>query len=36
MPDAQAVAIIRALDPLQVHRKELRPADNERWFPLAA
>jgi glutaconate CoA-transferase subunit B len=36
MPDAQAVAIIRALDPLQVHRKELRPADNERRFPLAA
>jgi glutaconate CoA-transferase subunit B len=36
LPDAQAVAIIRALDPLQVHRKELRPADNERRFPLAA
>ena len=36
MPNAQAVAIIRALDPLQVHRKELRPADNERRFPLAA
>ena len=35
LPDAQAVAIIRALDPLQVHRKELRPADNERRFPLA-
>lgn len=36
LPDARAVAIIRALDPLQVHRKELRPADNERRFPLAA
>ncbi len=36
LPDAQAVAIIRALDPLQVHRKELRPADNARRFPLAA
>ena len=36
LPDARAVAIIRALDPLQVHRKELRPTDNERRFPLAA
>jgi glutaconate CoA-transferase subunit B len=36
MPDAKAVAIIRALDPLFVHRKELRPADNERRFPLVA
>ena len=35
LPDAQAVALIRRLDPLGVHRKELRAADQERRFALA-
>ena len=35
LPDAQAVALIRQLDPLGIHRKELRPADHERRFALA-
>ena len=34
LPDAAAVALIRALDPLNVHRKELRAQDHERRFPL--
>jgi glutaconate CoA-transferase subunit B len=34
LPDAEAVAIVRGLDPLGVHRKELSPADRERRFPL--
>ncbi|HMM72682.1 MAG TPA: hypothetical protein PKC22_10790 [Rhodocyclaceae bacterium] len=35
LPDAEAVALIRRLDPLGVHRKELRAADLERRFALA-
>jgi glutaconate CoA-transferase subunit B len=35
LPDAEAVALIRRLDPLGVHRKELRAADQERRFALA-
>lgn len=35
LPDAHAVALIRQLDPLGVHRKELRAADQERRFALA-
>lgn len=36
LPDAEAVALIRRLDPLGVHSKELRAADQERRFALAA
>jgi len=35
LPDAEAVALIRRLDPMGVHRKELRGPDLERRFPLA-
>lgn len=35
LPDAQGLALIRRLDPMGVHRKELRPADRERRFTLA-
>jgi glutaconate CoA-transferase subunit B len=35
LPDAEAVALIRRLDPLGVHRKELRGSDLERRFALA-
>lgn len=35
LPDAEAVALIRRLDPMGVHRKELRPVDHERRFALA-
>jgi len=35
LPDAHAVGIIRKLDPMGVHLKELRPADHERRFSLA-
>jgi glutaconate CoA-transferase subunit B len=35
LPDAEAVAIIRGLDPLGVHLKELQPADRERRFAIA-
>ncbi|MDD5248678.1 MAG: hypothetical protein PHY45_06820 [Rhodocyclaceae bacterium] len=35
LPDAASVAIIRKLDPLQVHVKELRPVDRKRSFPVA-
>jgi glutaconate CoA-transferase subunit B len=35
LPDAAAVAIVRALDPLGVHLKELQPADRERRFAMA-
>ncbi len=35
LPSAEIVATIRALDPLEVHRKELRPGDLERRFTLA-
>jgi glutaconate CoA-transferase, subunit B len=35
LPDAAAVAIVRALDPLGVHLKELQPSDRERRFALA-
>jgi glutaconate CoA-transferase, subunit B len=35
LPDAEAVALIRRLDPLGVHRKELRALDHERRFLLA-
>lgn len=34
LPDAASVEIIRKLDPLQVHVKELRPVDRKRGFPL--
>jgi len=34
LPDADAVAIVRALDPLGVHLKELSAADRERRFRL--
>ncbi len=34
MPDAETVAIIRALDPSLVHEHELSPEDRERRFPL--
>jgi glutaconate CoA-transferase subunit B len=36
LPDAESVALIRRLDPLGVHRKELRPADLERHFSVAS
>lgn len=36
LPDAEAVALIRRLDPLGVHRKELRAADLERRFALGS
>jgi glutaconate CoA-transferase, subunit B len=35
LPDAESLAIIRKLDPMGVHLKELRPADHERRFSLA-
>lgn len=35
LPDAEAIALIRRLDPLGVHSKELRAADQERRFALA-
>jgi glutaconate CoA-transferase subunit B len=31
-PDAQVLAIIRSLDPMKVHERELRPADRSRSF----
>lgn len=34
LPDAASVEIIRKLDPLQVHVKELRPVDRKRSFPV--
>lgn len=34
MPNRRAVDIIRSLDPLRIHERELRPADRERRFPL--
>lgn len=34
LPDAESLAIVRKLDPMKVHRKELRPADRERSFGL--
>jgi glutaconate CoA-transferase subunit B len=34
LPSPEIVAGIRALDPLGIHRKELRPADLQRTFPL--
>jgi glutaconate CoA-transferase subunit B len=36
LPDAQAVALLRRLDPLQVHAKELRGPERERHFAPAA
>jgi glutaconate CoA-transferase subunit B len=36
LPDAESVALIRRLDPLGVHRKELRPTDMERRFSVAS
>jgi glutaconate CoA-transferase subunit B len=36
LPSAEIVALIRALDPLEIHRKELRPADLERSFALVS
>lgn len=35
LPDAAALAIVRSLDPLGVHLKELQPADRARRFDLA-
>ncbi|MEQ1803881.1 MAG: hypothetical protein ABL900_00740 [Burkholderiaceae bacterium] len=35
LPDAESIALIRKLDPMGVHLKELRRADHERRFPLA-
>ena len=32
LPDAEVVSIIRGLDPLGIHLKELRPHDRERRF----
>jgi glutaconate CoA-transferase subunit B len=34
LPDAEVVAIIRALDPMRVHERELRAEDRDRRFPL--
>jgi glutaconate CoA-transferase subunit B len=34
LPDAEAVEIVRALDPLGVHLKELQPGDRERRFTM--
>lgn len=36
LPNAETVALIRRLDPLEVHARELRPADRERRFTLAS
>ena len=36
LPDAESVALIRRLDPLGIHRKELRPPDLERRFSVAS
>lgn len=36
MPDAEVVAIIRTLDPLRVHERELRAEDRDRRFPLGS
>ena len=36
LPDPQGLALIRRLDPMGVHCKELRAADRERRFTLAA
>jgi glutaconate CoA-transferase subunit B len=35
LPGPDVIAIIRSLDPLDVHRKELRPVDLERRFALS-
>lgn len=34
LPDAESVAIVRKLDPMNVHMKELRSVDHERCFSL--
>lgn len=34
-PDAHAVSIIRRLDPMKIHERELRDADRSRRFPIA-
>ena len=34
LPDAESIAIIRRLDPMRVHARELRPPDRERVFAL--
>ncbi len=34
LPDAAAVAIVRGLDPLGIHLKELQPADRDRRFAI--
>lgn len=34
LPDAESVAIVRKLDPMNVHMKELRSVDHERRFSL--
>ena len=35
LPDVEAIELIRKLDPMGVHRKELRSADQDRRFALA-
>ena len=35
LPDSAAVAIVRELDPLGVHLRELSPLDRERRFEVA-
>ncbi len=32
LPSPEAIAIIRSLDPLKIHEKEIQPADRERTF----
>lgn len=34
LPDAESIAIVRKLDPMNVHMKELRSVDHERCFSL--
>jgi len=36
LPTAEVVAIVRGLDPMRVHERELRPEDRDRRFPLGS
>jgi glutaconate CoA-transferase subunit B len=36
LPTAEVVAIVRELDPMRVHERELRPEDRDRRFPLGS
>jgi glutaconate CoA-transferase subunit B len=36
LPTAEVVAIVRDLDPMRVHERELRPEDRDRRFPLGS